>query len=52
MNQFLRNLTPTQQVAALFLIVFGLLVLVSVAAFLLTLRERATRPRRGAGTRS
>lgn len=42
MNQFLRSLTPTQQVAALFFIVFGLLVAVSVAAFLLTLRERAT----------
>jgi phosphatidate cytidylyltransferase len=25
MNQFLRNLTPTHQVAALFLIVFGVL---------------------------
>ena len=41
MNQFLRSLTPTQQVGALFIIVFGILILVSVAAFLLTLRERA-----------
>ena len=41
MNQFLRSLTPTEQVAALFLIVFGLLVVVSVTAFLLTLRDRA-----------
>jgi phosphatidate cytidylyltransferase len=41
MNQFLRSLTPGQQVALLFVVVFGLLVLVSVAAFLLTLRERA-----------
>jgi phosphatidate cytidylyltransferase len=41
MNQFLRNLTPTQQVAALFIIVFGILVVVSVTAFLFTLRERA-----------
>ena len=30
MNQYLRSLTPTQQVGALFIIVFGLLVLVSV----------------------
>ena len=41
MNQYLRNLTPTQQVGALFIIVFGILILVSVAAFLFTLRERA-----------
>ncbi len=40
MNQFLRSLTPSQQVGALFLIVFGLLMAISVAAFLLTLRER------------
>ncbi len=41
MNQYLRSLTSTQQVGALFIIVFGLLILVSVAAVLLTLRERA-----------
>ncbi|RYF41511.1 MAG: phosphatidate cytidylyltransferase [Comamonadaceae bacterium] len=41
MNQFLRSLTPGQQVGALFLIVFGLLTLISVAAFLLTLRRSA-----------
>src|SRR5512132_2652031 len=41
MNQFLRGLTSTQQVATLFLIVFGLLVVVSVTAFLLTFREQA-----------
>ena len=41
MNQFLRELTPTQQVAALFIIVFGILVVVSVTAFLFTFRERA-----------
>ena len=41
MNQFLRSLTPTQQVAALFFIVFGLLVVASVTAFLFTLKERA-----------
>jgi phosphatidate cytidylyltransferase len=40
MNQFLRSLTPTQQVAALFLIVFGILVIASVTAFLFTFRER------------
>jgi phosphatidate cytidylyltransferase len=41
LNQFLRNLTPTQQVAALFIIVFGILIVVSVTAFLFTFRERA-----------
>jgi phosphatidate cytidylyltransferase len=41
MNQFLRNLTPTQQVAALFLIVFGILIAVSITAFLLTFRKQA-----------
>lgn len=42
MNQYLRNLTTTQQVGALFIIVFGILILVSVAAVLFTLRERAS----------
>jgi len=42
MNQFLRSLTSTQQVAALFLIVFGILAIVSVTAFLLTFRRSAT----------
>lgn len=42
MNQFLRSLTPSQQVGTLFLAVFGLLVLVSVAAFLATLKEQRT----------
>jgi phosphatidate cytidylyltransferase len=41
MNQFLRGLSSTQQVAALFIIVFGILVVVSVTAFLLTFREQA-----------
>jgi phosphatidate cytidylyltransferase len=41
MNQYLRNLTSTQQVGALFIIVFGILILVSVAAILSNLRERA-----------
>ena len=40
MNQYLRQLSPTHQVAALFLIVFGLLIVVSTVAFLLTFRER------------
>jgi phosphatidate cytidylyltransferase len=40
-NQFLRSLTATQQVAALFLIVFGILVALSASAFLLTLRAHA-----------
>jgi len=38
MNQFLRSLTPTQQVAALFVIVFGILVAVSVTTLLMSLR--------------
>jgi phosphatidate cytidylyltransferase len=42
MNQFLRGLTPSQQVGTLFFAVFGILLLTSVAAFLLTLRERST----------
>jgi phosphatidate cytidylyltransferase len=41
MNNFLRSLTPSQQVGALFLLVFGLLVVISVTAFLLTFRRRA-----------
>ncbi|HYF43205.1 MAG TPA: phosphatidate cytidylyltransferase, partial [Ramlibacter sp.] len=40
MNSFLRSLTPTQQVAALFIIVFGILVVISVTAFLFTFRSR------------
>ncbi len=40
MNQFLRNLTPTQQVAALFLIVFGILTIVSTVTLIIGLRER------------
>lgn len=41
-NAFLRSLTPTQQVAALFLFVFGILVVASIVAFLLGFRERRT----------
>jgi phosphatidate cytidylyltransferase len=41
MNQFLRSLTPSQQVATLFVVVFGILVIASVTAFLFTFRRRA-----------
>ncbi|AMO22237.1 phosphatidate cytidylyltransferase [Ramlibacter solisilvae] len=40
MNQFLRNLTPSQQVAALFLFVFGILAIASISAFLASFRQR------------
>jgi phosphatidate cytidylyltransferase len=40
MNQFLRNLTPGQQVGTLFITVFGLLVLATIALVLLNLREQ------------
>ena len=36
---YLKNLTPTQQIGALFVIVFGLLLLASAMAFMLSLRE-------------
>ena len=39
MNQFLRNLTATQQIGALFLVVFGILSIVTVWAFVRNLRE-------------
>jgi len=39
MNQFLRGLTPTEQVGALFLIVFGLLTMISLVAFFLGFRR-------------
>lgn len=40
MNTFLRNLTPGQQVGLLFVVVFGLLLIISVAAFVLSLQDR------------
>ena len=40
MNQFLRSLSPTQQVAALFLIVFGVLAIASTVALFLGFREK------------
>ena len=39
MNQFLRNLSPSQQVGLLFVVVFGLLLCASITAFVLSLRE-------------
>ena len=41
---YLKNLTPTQQVGALFMIVFGLLLLASVVAFLYSVREHGDSP--------
>ena len=38
MNQFLRSLSPTQQVAALFLFVFVVLVIGSATSFFLSFR--------------
>jgi phosphatidate cytidylyltransferase len=40
MHAFLRQLSPTQQVATLFLLVFGVLTLVSMATLMVGLRER------------
>ena len=42
MNQFLRNLTATQQIGALFLVVFGILSIVTLWAFVRNLREHAS----------
>ena len=39
MNQFLRSLSPTQQVGTLFVIVFGFLLIASAVAFMLSLHE-------------
>jgi len=44
MIRFLRNLTPEQQVGALFVLVFGLLALTTVVVVLLALRERPPSP--------
>ena len=40
LNQFIRSLSASQQVGALFLVVFGLLSLATVILVLLSLRER------------
>ncbi len=42
MNQFLRRLTPGEQVGLLFVVLFGLLLMATVTVFLLSLRERET----------
>jgi phosphatidate cytidylyltransferase len=42
MNQFLRNLSPGQQVGLLFVVLFGFLLLASITVFALSLRERDT----------
>ena len=42
MNNFLRNLTATQQVGALFLVMFGILSVVTIWAFVRNLREHAS----------
>jgi phosphatidate cytidylyltransferase len=39
MNNYLRSLSSSEQVAALFIVVFGLLVIASVTAFLLSFRR-------------
>lgn len=45
MNHFLRSLTPTQQVATLFLIVFGVLAIVSTMTLLVGFHVRKTAAR-------
>ena len=40
MNRFLRSLTPAEQVGALFILVFGLLTLVTAALIVLSVRSR------------
>jgi phosphatidate cytidylyltransferase len=42
MNQFLRNLAPSGQVALLFIVVFGMLALLSIGALVASLRDRGT----------
>ena len=42
MNAFLRNLTATQQIGALFLVVFGLLSIVTIWAYVRMLREQSS----------
>jgi phosphatidate cytidylyltransferase len=39
MYQYLKNLSASQQIGALFIIVFGILLLASIAVFLLSLKE-------------
>lgn len=41
MYQYLKNLTATQQIGALFIIVFGILLVISATVFMLSLKEHA-----------
>lgn len=40
MNRFIRSLTPDQQMGLLFVLVFGTLVLATLAGLLLSLRDQ------------
>ncbi|MES2050513.1 MAG: phosphatidate cytidylyltransferase [Pseudomonadota bacterium] len=40
MNSFLRSLSPSQQVGLLFVVVFGLLAVISITAFVMSLKDR------------
>ncbi|WP_309678722.1 phosphatidate cytidylyltransferase, partial [Polaromonas sp.] len=40
MNSFLRNLSPSEQVGLLFVMVFGLLIIISLVAFMMSLKDR------------
>lgn len=42
MNSFLRNLTASQQIGALFIVVFGVLSLATLWGFFRSLREHAS----------
>jgi phosphatidate cytidylyltransferase len=44
MYYYLKSLTPTQQIGALFILVFGILLLASVVSFLVSVRERGDGP--------
>ena len=44
MYQYLKHLTATQQVAAMFVVVFGILLLVSIAVVLLSIRDQGDDP--------
>ena len=39
-NAFLHSLRPSQQVGLLFVLLFGMLITVSVVAFVMTIKER------------
>ncbi len=41
MTSFLRNLTPSQQVGLLFVFVFGVLVMVSIYGFVMSMKDNA-----------